>query len=127
MPGRLQASVLAEAPDFNWPPTALQITDDGSAFVEGTVGDSARVTRIELPEAALPENVQRVGLALVAKFPVSLELAGVILTMAMFGAVVLARKQIDLEEDETREAAGLPRYSFDEDEEPPAPWTGSEA
>ena len=56
----------------------------------------------------LTQNIERVGMALVEKFPVSLELAGIILLMAMFGAVVLARKQIELGEDEQREAAGLP-------------------
>ena len=35
-----------------------------------------------------------------------------ILLMAMFGAVVLARRQIELGEDETREAAGLRRFDF---------------
>jgi NADH-quinone oxidoreductase subunit J len=64
----------------------------------------------------LPNNVQRVGLDLVAKFPVSLELAGVILLMAMFGAVVLARKQIELGEDEVREAAGMRRLALHGDE-----------
>jgi NADH-quinone oxidoreductase subunit J len=66
--------------------------------------------------AALPEgakaadsvsNVQMVGMDLVAKYPASLELAGVVLLMAMFGAVVLARRQIELGEDERRKAAGL--------------------
>jgi len=61
----------------------------------------------------LPQNIERVGLALVYKFPVSLELAGVILLMAMFGAVVLARKQIELGEDEKREAAGMKRLSVE--------------
>ena len=36
-----------------------------------------------------------------------LELAGVILLMAMFGAVVLARRQIELGDDERRKAAGM--------------------
>jgi NADH-quinone oxidoreductase subunit J len=52
------------------------------------------------------DNIERVGRALVADFPVSLELAGVILTMAMFGAVVLAQRQIELGEQEKRRAAG---------------------
>lgn len=63
-----------------------------------------------------PSNVQLVGLDLVHKFPVSLELAGVILLMAMFGAVVLARKQIELGEDETREAAGMSKLGFHGDD-----------
>lgn len=73
----------------------------------------------------LPQNIERVGLALVYKFPVSLELAGVILLMAMFGAVVLARKQIELGEDEKREAAGMKRLSVEPAEShiEPAPGT----
>jgi hypothetical protein len=53
---------------------------------------------------------------LVASFPISLELAGVILLMAMYGAVVLARRQIELGEDERREAAGLRPLSVDDRE-----------
>lgn len=56
----------------------------------------ARTETVQLAGGAAPDNIEQVGLALVAKFPVSLELAGVILLMAMFGAVVLARKQIEL-------------------------------
>jgi NADH-quinone oxidoreductase subunit J len=54
-----------------------------------------------------PDNVHVVGLDLVARYPASLELAGVILLMAMFGAVVLARRQIELGEDDRRKAAGM--------------------
>ena len=59
-----------------------------------------------------------VGLSLVADFPVSLELAGVILLLAMFGAVVLARKQIEIGEDEVREAAGMRRLALHSDDHP---------
>jgi hypothetical protein len=72
---------------------------------------------IALPPSARPDNnVQLVGLDLVSKFPASLEMAGVILLMAMFGAVVLARKQIELGEDEIREAAGMRRLALHSDE-----------
>jgi NADH-quinone oxidoreductase subunit J len=64
----------------------------------------------------LPGNTRLVGMKLVASFPISLELAGVILLMAMYGAVVLARRQIELGEDERREAAGLRPLSVDERE-----------
>jgi hypothetical protein len=63
----------------------------------------------------MPTNAQLVGWSLVATFPVSLEVAGVILLMAMFGAVVLARRQIDLGEDELRVAAGMPPLLEDEE------------
>jgi NADH-quinone oxidoreductase subunit J len=93
------------------------IRDDGVEFITPP-GDRLRF--ISWAEAGvaeserarfLPQNIERVGLALVHKFPVSLELAGVILLMAMFGAVVLARKQIELSEDEKREAAGIRRLT----------------
>ncbi len=58
-----------------------------------------------LPAEAAPENIQRIGLALVGQHPLGLELAGVILLMAMLGAVVLARKQIDVEETRKLAAA----------------------
>ena len=38
-----------------------------------------------------------------------------VLTMAMFGAVILARRQIELTEDEKREASGLPRIGHHDD------------
>lgn len=80
--------------------------------VNARMADGA-VKPITLSQAAQPSNSQSLGWALVARFPVSLELAGVILLMAMFGAVVLARKQIELADDERRTAAGLPRLSDD--------------
>ena len=62
---------------------------------------------LTLAPSLLPDNTSRVGMALVTRFPVSLELAGIILLMAMFGAVVLARKQTDIADDDRRALAGL--------------------
>lgn len=69
--------------------------------------DDGTETEVTLPPDGAPSNTRVVGLALVADFPVSLELAGVILLMAMFGAVVLCRKQMELGEDEAQQAAGI--------------------
>ena len=121
MPGRRDAVVERLAPG-----ASIQADDqgravhlrNGRAFVDVLAPDEHQLTTIELPADAMPENVQRVGWALVAKFPVSLELAGVILLMALFGAIVLARRQIELGEDEKREAAGLRRLGL-ESESPP--------
>ncbi len=115
LPRSRDAAVRALVPDFR----EVVLTDgrsvvirDGAAFV--TIVDGEGATReLELPASAAPNNTERVGLALVADFPVSLELAGVILTMAMFGAVVLARRQAELGEDQRREAAGLRRLTVD--------------
>lgn len=120
MPARLEAEIDRQvdetfAMSFDDGVPRLEIDPDGvSARVEyartdGTLG------QVELPDTVRPENVQRVGLSLLADFPVSLELAGVILLMAMFGAVILARKQIELTEDEKREAAGLRRVGHHDD------------
>ncbi|MFO0872588.1 MAG: NADH-quinone oxidoreductase subunit J [Phycisphaerales bacterium] len=88
---------------------------DGKAFA--TIVDADGASReVEFPASAKPINSARVGLALVAKFPVSLELAGVILTMAMFGAVVLARRQAELGEDQRRQAVGMRRLTVDDGE-----------
>lgn len=57
-----------------------------------------------IPEGLAPENTESVGMALVGEHPLGLELAGVILLMAMLGAVVLARKQIQIEEGRKAEA-----------------------
>ncbi|MDP7069799.1 MAG: NADH-quinone oxidoreductase subunit J [Phycisphaerales bacterium] len=58
-----------------------------------------------------PGNTSHVGWSLVASFPASLELAGVILLMAMFGAVVLARRQIDHAEEDLASAMAAPESS----------------
>ncbi len=130
LPKQLQESVeeilATEAFDQGEPaPTEVAIVRDedgraigfagGKAMVKATVDGTERT--VELPATALPSNTQEVGWALVAVFPVSLEVAGVVLLMAMFGAVVLARRQIDLGEDERRLAAGLGPLLEDEESE----------
>jgi NADH-quinone oxidoreductase subunit J len=68
-------------------------------------GRNTTQVRVNLPADASVENVELVGFALVAKHPMALELAGIILLMAMLGAVVLARKQAEMGEDEKAAAA----------------------
>ncbi|MCA9292901.1 MAG: NADH-quinone oxidoreductase subunit J [Phycisphaerales bacterium] len=53
---------------------------------------------VHLPSNLKASNIDGVGWALIAGHPMSLELAGVVLLMAMLGAVVLARKQVELGE-----------------------------
>jgi len=84
-----------------------------AAMVTLRTMDGQDVT-VTLDGDAAPTNSEALGHALVAEFPVSLELAGVILLMALFGAVVLARRQMELAEDERRAAAGLPRIGNDD-------------
>ena len=76
--------------------------DGLAATVTVMLNDAPAEVRLEgeLARLAIEDNIRGVGVALIEAFPVSLELAGVVLTMAMFGAVILARRQIELTEDE---------------------------
>ena len=78
-----------------------------SVLVTSPAGDSRRV---EIPAELIPDtfevtNVERVGKNLLAEHPMTIEIAGVILLMAMLGATVLARKQVDIEEAEKERQA----------------------
>jgi hypothetical protein len=63
-----------------------------------TAGAGDTIT-FALPDRVQVTNIDGVGFALIAEHPMALELAGVILLMAMLGAVVLARKQIEIGEE----------------------------
>ncbi len=60
------------------------------------------------PEDLALSNVEGVGYELIRAHPGAIEIAGVILLMAMLGAVVLARKQMQIDDDAKRvQAEGL--------------------
>jgi len=67
--------------------------------------DGSVVVLVAFPDSLVARNIESVGLELVGGHPLSLEMAGVILLLAMLGAVVLARKRIDLEQSEKLAAA----------------------
>jgi hypothetical protein len=51
-------------------------------------------------------NTEQVGFELLRAKPGAIEIAGVILLMAMLGAVVLARKKVEMDEDAKMRALG---------------------
>lgn len=51
------------------------------------------------PEELVGTNIEGLGLNLLGKHPMTIEIAGIVLLMAMLGATVLARKQVDIEEE----------------------------
>ena len=65
------------------------------------------VVVLGLPARLEVENAEFVGVGLIKDHPITLEIAGVILLMAMLGAVVLARKEIELTQAAKERAAGL--------------------
>ncbi|MSR43747.1 MAG: hypothetical protein EXS15_00075 [Phycisphaerales bacterium] len=83
----------------------VAVQSDHSAILSVVRANQSTPTDLTLPPALLPDNTSRVGMALVTRFPVSLELAGIILLMAMFGAVVLARRHTMHGDDEKRALA----------------------
>jgi NADH-quinone oxidoreductase subunit J len=112
LPKRFKAAVLEADPEFQWPPAAddegRQLRWDRSGpFVVARTADGSTPPVVRISTDAMPTNTQHVGWSLVAAFPASLEIAGVILLLAMFGAVVLARRQIEHGEDELRRHVGL--------------------
>lgn len=123
MPELVEKEAKAVALAMNLPDVvAVERGEGGKLVSPDASGTSASVTVrraggelvvVNLPGSAAPVNSVALGHALVAQFPVSLELAGVILLMALFGAVVLARRQMQMAEDERRAAAGMPRIGED--------------
>lgn len=74
-----------------------------TAWVEGPTG---AVRAVPWPAGALEAtNTERVGFNLLRDYPGSIEIAGVVLLMAMIGAVILARKKIELEQEAMRALA----------------------
>ncbi len=94
LPKGMREAVEAVSPGATPVPGTMHVSG-GEASIDVTAADGTSA-HLTLLESSLPPNTQTVGVALVNQFPVSLELAGVILLMAMLGAVVLARRQIDL-------------------------------
>ncbi len=58
-----------------------------------------RTEMVEYPADLATSNVEMVGFNLLRDHPGSIEIAGVILLMAMLGAVVLSRRQVQMDED----------------------------
>ncbi|MGA1223033.1 MAG: NADH-quinone oxidoreductase subunit J [Phycisphaerales bacterium] len=91
---------------------SVESFDAAGATVTAKLSDGT-TTAFQLPPAYAPDNGRQVGVDLVSKFPAGLEIAGVVLLMALFGAVILARRQIELGEDERRGLAGMRRLTVD--------------
>lgn len=66
--------------------------DDGTSFVE--------VRTVDMPESLTERNVESLAFNFLNEHPGAIEIAGVILLMAMLGAVVLSRRQVDIDEAE---------------------------
>ena len=84
--------------------TGLIDAAGGTITVENTETGTTRVIT-EWPEYLSATNLDRLGWNLLHDHPMTIEIAGVILLMAMLGATVLARKHVELEESLKAEQA----------------------
>jgi NADH-quinone oxidoreductase subunit J len=79
-------------------------TDEGWIELAGP-GSTRRIERADWPQGLEVSNVEAVGFNLLRDQPGAIEIAGVILLMAMLGAVVLSRKQVEIDEEAKRAQA----------------------
>lgn len=80
--------------------TARYDAAQGVVVVTGADGKTTRsLTKDQWPEEMTVNNSELLGFNLLRDHPGTIEIAGVILLMAMLGAVVLSRKQVELDED----------------------------
>lgn len=77
------------------------ITDAGVKISGGASGDRV-VAKSDWPNDLEVTNIERVGFNLLRDHPGTIEIAGVILLMAMLGAVVLSRKQVQIDDEAKR-------------------------
>lgn len=70
-------------------------------------GGESVVPKEKWPEGMDVTNVEALGFNLLRDHPGAIEIAGVILLMAMLGAVVLSRKQVQLDEDAKMQQAKM--------------------
>ncbi|GJQ28288.1 MAG: hypothetical protein HBSAPP03_01720 [Phycisphaerae bacterium] len=75
----------------------------GTILVTADDGTYRKVERKDWPASLATGNVESLGFNLLRDHPGGIEIAGVILLMAMLGAVVLSRKQVQLD-DEAKKA-----------------------
>ena len=78
---------------------ALDGAGGGTIAVKGVDGTIRQVERKDWPEELKVRNIEQLGFNLLRDHPGTIEIAGVILLMAMLGAVVLSRKQVQIDED----------------------------
>lgn len=73
--------------------------DDSRIWINTANGGRRAIMRPDWPESMDVKNIEALGFNLLRDHPGAIEIAGVILLMAMLGAVVLSRKQVQIDEE----------------------------
>ena len=100
-PDRVAAS-LQRAGELEEGETVTGVDPESSTV---SLAGPAGAREVALPGELAVGNVEGVGFDLLNEHPGSIEIAGVILLMAMLGATVLSRKQVEFEEEAKRRQA----------------------
>ena len=106
-------------------PTRVEITSYGMPKDGDTTLDAIKIKaadgkerllpRAEWPPTMVLSNTEGVAFSLINNHPGAIEIAGVILLMAMLGAVVLARKKVELDEFALNAAIARQRAGVDDE------------
>jgi NADH-quinone oxidoreductase subunit J len=96
--------VLSEGATVSRTADGLAIIDWTERRVQVTRPDGSR-DWAPLPDGLHVSNVEGLGFNLLDDHPGSIEIAGIVLLMAMLGAVVLSRKQVEIDEELKRRRA----------------------
>jgi NADH-quinone oxidoreductase subunit J len=91
---------------------AVAVIEDSEGQITGIRvamrdGGESIVPREQWPSDMEVSNVEALGFNLLRDHPGAIEIAGVILLMAMLGAVVLSRKQVQLDEEAKKQQSNL--------------------
>lgn len=110
MPGKLEralvdAGVMDLKAGDRVPRGEEGVIDVEARTVVVEYGQGARQV-VDWPAGVSVTNTEKVGFELLRAKPGAIEIAGVILLMAMVGAVVLARKKVEMDEDAKLRAMG---------------------
>lgn len=104
--GLMKAGELLDRSDTSARP-AIDIAAGTITVIERESGQPRKILRKDWPATLTTNNIEGVGFSLLADHPGAIEIAGIILLMAMLGAVVLARKQVELDEEAKARHAAL--------------------
>lgn len=103
--GILPSETLARGTNPDGSPGAYLIDAEARTAVVRVDAEGGATRTVSWPEDLTLTNTEGVGYELIRAHPGAIEIAGIILLMAMLGAVVLARKQMQIDEDAKRAQA----------------------
>lgn len=104
LPGKVERALLharVPAGSHDWlQPDEHIVSIDAEARTAEVAAGVGLPRTVKLPEGLHLSNTESLGFSLLVDHPGSIEIAGIILLMAMLGAVVLARRKVQSEEEE---------------------------